>query len=75
MTFCLPRFLDQTFEEKLLTVFHELFHIGPSFDGDLRRHPGRYAVHTHSKAQYDSHMAALRGNTPRIIPNPTSSPS
>ena len=59
LTFCLPRFLDQSFEEKLVTVFHELYHVGPEFDGDLRRHPGRYAVHSHSKDCYDRHMAEL----------------
>jgi len=59
LTFCLPRFLDQPFEEKLITVFHELFHVSPEFDGDLRRHPGRYAVHSHSKDRYDSHMGEL----------------
>ena len=59
LTFCLPRFFDQPFREKLITVFHELYHIGPSFDGDLRRHPGRYAVHSHSKDLYDSRMAEL----------------
>ena len=31
MTFCLPRFLDQTFEEKLLTVFHETLPHWPQF--------------------------------------------
>lgn len=59
LTFCLPRFLDQPFEEKLVTVFHELYHMSPAFDGDLRRHPGRYAVHSHSKDRYDAHMAGL----------------
>ncbi len=59
VTFCLPRFLDQTFEEKLVTVFHELYHIGPDFNGDLRRHDGRYAVHSKSKKAYDDRMAAL----------------
>lgn len=59
LTFCLPRFLDQTFREKLITVFHELYHISPQFDGDLRRHPGRYAVHSHSKDRYDERMAEL----------------
>jgi hypothetical protein len=59
LTFCLPRFLDQTFDEKLVTVFHELYHMSPEFDGDLRRHPGRYAVHSHSKDRYDAHMAGL----------------
>ncbi len=59
VTFCLPRFLDLSFDEKFITLFHELFHISPAFDGDLRRHNGRYCVHSHSKKQYDQHMAAL----------------
>ncbi len=59
LTFCLPRFLDQSYEEKLITVFHELYHVSPEFDGDLRRHPGRYSVHSHSKDRYDGHMAEL----------------
>jgi predicted metallopeptidase len=56
LTFVLPRFLEQTFEEKLTTVFHELYHMSPAFDGDIRRHPGRYAAHTHSKCEYDALM-------------------
>ena len=59
VTFCLPRFLDQDFDDKFITLFHELYHIGPAFDGDLRRHDGRCALHSHSKRLYDSHMAAL----------------
>jgi hypothetical protein len=59
MTFCLPRFLNQPFDDKLVTLFHELFHIGPRFDGDLRRHAGRYAMHSRSQRRYDEHMAAL----------------
>jgi hypothetical protein len=59
LTFCLPRFLDQSFEEKLVTVFHELYHVSPAFDGDLRRHPGRYAVHSRSKERYDRQMGEL----------------
>ena len=59
MTFCLPRFLDQSFEQKLVTVFHELYHIAPEFNGDLRRHDGRCSIHTRSKKSYDRHMAGL----------------
>lgn len=59
VSFSLPRFLDQPFEEKLVTVFHELYHIGPRFDGDLRRHAGRCEVHTGSKKAYDERMAKL----------------
>jgi hypothetical protein len=59
VTFCLPRFLDQDFDDKFITLFHELYHISPAFDGDLRRHEGRYAIHSHSKHCYDAHMADL----------------
>jgi hypothetical protein len=59
VTFCLPRFLDQDFDDKFITLFHELYHISPAFEGDLRRHEGRYAIHSHSKRQYDEHMAHL----------------
>lgn len=59
MTFCLPRFLNQSFDDKFVTIFHELFHISPKFDGDLRRHGGRYELHTHSQCGYDRHMAHL----------------
>jgi Putative phage metallopeptidase len=59
VTFCLPRFLDLDFDEKLITLFHELYHISPEFDGDLRRHGGRYSIHSHSQRRYDEHMAHL----------------
>ncbi len=59
VTFCLPRFLDQCYEQKLVTIFHELYHISPAFDGDLRRHPGRYEVHSKSKKAYDAEMLTL----------------
>jgi predicted metallopeptidase len=59
LTFCLPRFLDQSFDDKFITLFHELYHISPAFDGDLRRHHGRYAIHSHSKRCYDEYMAEL----------------
>ena len=57
--FSLPRFLVLPFEEKLVTVFHELYHIGPQFDGDVRRHDGRYKYHTHSQKEYDAEMGKL----------------
>jgi hypothetical protein len=59
LTFYLPRFLDQSLDEKLITVFHELFHISPRFNGDIRRHQGRYHVHTHSQKEYDREMLRL----------------
>lgn len=59
LTFYLPRFLDQTFREKMITVFHELYHISQKFDGDIRRMAGRYHVHSHSQTEYDNHMEIL----------------
>lgn len=54
LTFYLPRFLQHPLEEKLVTLFHELWHISPAFDGDLRRFPGRCYVHSHSEKAYDA---------------------
>jgi predicted metallopeptidase len=59
LTFCLPRYLDLDSDQKLVTLFHELYHIGPAFDGDLRRHEGRYHAHSHSKRAYDEHMVEI----------------
>ncbi len=59
LTFYLPRFMDLSFSEKLTTIFHELWHISPEFDGDLRRHPGRCYAHSHSQKDYDAHMERL----------------
>jgi predicted metallopeptidase len=59
VTFCLPRFFNRDFDDKFVTIFHELFHISPEFNGDLRRHEGRYSVHTASRKRYDIEMMAL----------------
>lgn len=56
LTFYLPRFLNHDRREKLITVFHELFHISAEFDGDIRRFEGHYHVHTHSQKAYDAEM-------------------
>lgn len=56
LTFYLPRFLNHSLREKLITVFHELYHISPQFDGDIRRLEGHYHVHSHSQKEYDQHM-------------------
>ncbi|MEQ9407946.1 MAG: putative metallopeptidase [Fuerstiella sp.] len=59
LTFYLPRFLNQTYNEKLVTVFHELYHISPKFDGDIRRFSGSCYMHTGSQAGYDRQMAVF----------------
>jgi hypothetical protein len=59
LNFYVPRFMNLPLEEKLSTITHELWHIGPNFDGDLRRHAGRCYAHGHSQRKYDAHMDRL----------------
>lgn len=48
-----PRFMDLRLSEKLDTIVHELYHIGPEFNGDLRRFRGRCFAHGSSRKKYD----------------------
>ncbi|HMN02938.1 MULTISPECIES: putative metallopeptidase [Geobacter] len=57
--FLVPRFLDLSLREKLITVFHELYHISPAFDGDIRRFPGRNYAHGSSTRRYNTRMGEL----------------
>ena len=57
--FLVPRFFDLPLREKLITVFHELYHISPSFNGDIRRFPGRNFAHGSSTRKYNAHMGTL----------------
>lgn len=59
LTFVLPRFLQQSFKEKFVTVLHEMYHISADFNGDIRRFGGRYHVHSHSQKEYDLQMELL----------------
>ncbi|MEN1678463.1 MAG: hypothetical protein AAGJ46_02645 [Planctomycetota bacterium] len=59
LQFYLPRFFDHPFEEKLVTIVHELWHISPAMDGDLRRMAGRCYVHGHSQKAFDDNAARL----------------
>ena len=59
LSFFLPRFQNTSLEEKLSTVLHELWHISPEFDGDLRRHAGRCYAHGPSQREYDAQMERL----------------
>ena len=61
LNFYLPRFLDLPFREKLTTILHELWHIGPKFDGDVRRLGKRCFAHGSSQKQYDTYIEALVG--------------
>jgi hypothetical protein len=57
--FLVPRFLELSFREKLITVFHELYHISPACDGDIRRFPGQNYAHGSSTKTYNTLMGVL----------------
>ena len=59
LNFYLPRFLDLCFREKLITIAHELLHISPNFDGDLRRFSGRCYAHSGRQSNFDAHADRL----------------
>lgn len=57
--FLVPRFLNLPLREKLITVFHEIYHVSPAFDGDIRRFPGRNYAHGGSTKRFNAHVARL----------------
>lgn len=59
LTFYLPRFLDQPFHDKLTTITHEMLHVSPRCDGDLRRFGGRCYMHSPRQREFDRQAADL----------------
>ena len=58
--FMLPRFhVEQDYREKLATIIHELYHISPLMNGDIRRFPGKNYAHGHSREVYHAAMRKL----------------
>ena len=52
--FHLPRYLNHgKLENKLATVLHELHHISPLYNGDIRRFEGKNYAHGNSRKIYD----------------------
>lgn len=56
--FYVPRFIELKLLQKMETIVHELYHISPFFNGDLRRFKGRCFAHGSSQKKYD---ATVRG--------------
>ncbi|MBQ9874279.1 MAG: hypothetical protein IJM30_07430 [Thermoguttaceae bacterium] len=64
-----PRFTNLTPIEKIDTIMHELYHINPEFNGDVRRFPGRNWQHGDKKA-YDAKAASLSREWLATDPDP-----
>jgi hypothetical protein len=54
-----PRFLRLSFQQKLCTIIHELYHVSPAFDGDIRRLPGRNFAHGASRRRFNERIDQL----------------
>lgn len=59
LTVYLPRFQNQSLAEALATLLHELWHISPQSNGDLRRFRGRYYMHGSSEQAFDAQVQLL----------------
>jgi hypothetical protein len=51
--FYVPKFFDLSAKEKIRVIFHELYHINPEFNGDIRRMGKVKSAHGHSKKAFE----------------------
>jgi predicted metallopeptidase len=49
----IPKFFDLTVKDKINVMFHELYHISPEFNGDIRRMSNIKSAHGHSKKSFE----------------------
>ncbi|MBN1499943.1 MAG: hypothetical protein JW982_07305 [Spirochaetes bacterium] len=56
IVFYKPHFFDLPLEYKIKVIFHELYHICPEFNGDIRRFGIRKAAHGASRKKYDTYF-------------------
>jgi len=61
-----PRFFEQPFERRLLTLIHELYHIGPAFDGTIRRVGG--GAHGASRERFNANLQPLIEHYQAVTP-------
>ncbi len=49
----IPRFFDLSARDKVNVLFHELYHINPGFNGDIRRMGNFKSAHGHSRKSFE----------------------
>jgi len=57
LTVYIPRFIALPLNDKIQTLTHELYHIAPEFNGDVRRFGGKNYAHGSSRKKYDAIVA------------------
>lgn len=65
-----PRFINLPLLDKIDTLVHELYHIGPKCDGDIRRFGDRFYAHGASKIEYNKTVVRLAREWLRRDPPP-----
>lgn len=51
--FYIPKFFNLSAKDKINVMFHELYHISPEFNGDIRRMGKFKAAHGHSRKSFE----------------------
>jgi len=51
--FYIPKFFNLSAKDKVNVMFHELYHINPEFNGDIRRMGNFKAAHGHSRKSFE----------------------
>ena len=49
----IPKFFNLSAKDKINVMFHELYHINPDFNGDIRRMGNFKAAHGHSRKSFE----------------------
>ena len=49
----IPKFFELPINDKINVMFHELYHISPKFNGDIRRMGNIKSAHGHSKKSFE----------------------
>ncbi len=59
MTFLIPRFFYLSFQERIETIVHEIYHIHPEFRGDLRRFAKPHIHHGPTPAAFRARVREI----------------
>ena len=60
--FFLPRFHNLSYDGKVATILHELYHIDPKFNGEFRNFGGKRWAHGPSQRAYEDMYSTLKGS-------------
>ena len=65
--FYIPRFFDLSAKDKIKVMFHELYHINPEFNGDIRRMGKVKSAHGHSRKAFEEKYIEYAENFFKVV--------